>query len=167
MKGYVKILALVVVAAVAVAACVYTYFLLQPRLSLLVYPDSKVAGCKKRLNETVILHVRNDGNIDLYVNSLFIESYGGLENASATYTFQSDIVIPIGVEAVIIFPASGGEVVIETISGPSGAAGSGGVYAISDNPDPNPFGMWQATLHIHTRSGVIGGYGGVRVALTE
>jgi len=164
-KGYMKILILVVVAAVAVASGVYTYFLLQPRLSLLVYPDSKVTGCKERLNETVMLHVRNDGNIDIYVNSLFIESYGGLENASATYTFQSDVVIPIGVEAVITFPAGGGEVVIETISGPSVA--TGGVYAISDNPDPNPFGLWQANLTIYTKAGVIGGYGGGRIALTE
>jgi len=166
MRGVVKILVLVVVAAVAVAAGVYTYFLLQPRLSLLLYPDSKVAGCKTRLNETVILHVRNDGNIDLYVNSIYIETYGGEPfSPNATYTFQSDIVIPIGVEAVIIFPAGGGEVVIETISGPSVA--NGGAYAVSDNPDPNPFGMWQANLFIYTRAGRIGGYAGVRVALTE
>lgn len=50
---------------------------------------------------------------------------------------------------------------VETISGPAGAVASGGVYAISDDPDPNPFVMtMEAELFIYTRSGRIGGAGG-------
>ena len=49
---------------------------------------------------------------------------------------------------------------VETISGPAGAVASGGVYAISDDPDPNPFVMaMEAELFIYTRSGRIGGAG--------
>ena len=167
MRGYVKILFLIVVMVVVVAVGVYAYYLTLPRVSLLVYPDSKVTGCKERINETVILHVKNDGTVDLYLNACTIESYGGLENASATYIFQSDIFIPVGVEAVISFPAGGGEVTVETLSGPPGAVASGGVYAVSDNPEENPFGMWQANIFIYSRQGQIGSYGGVRIALTE
>jgi len=85
MRGYVKVLLLIVVVAVVVAVAVYAYYLTLPRLSLLIYKDSKVTGCKERINETVILHVKNDGSVDLYLNACTIDSYGGLENASATY----------------------------------------------------------------------------------
>jgi len=75
-------------------------------------------------------------------------------------------VVPVGVEAVIVFPAAGGEIKIETISGPSVA--SGGVYAISDNPDPNPFGMGRkVSLLIYTKSGRIGGGVGTSIAVEE
>ena len=167
MKGHVRILVFVVFAVVAISVGAYAYYLTVPRVSLLVYPDSEVTGCKEQMHETVILHVKNDGTVNLYVNACAIESYGGLENATASYTFQSDIEIPVGVEAVITFPAGGGDVVVETVSGPTGAVAGGGVYAISDNPDPNPFGMWQANLFIYTRAGQIGSYGGVRIALTK
>ena len=171
MKGHMKVLVFVVVAVVAISVGVYAYFLMLPRVSLLVYPDSEVTGCKERLNETVILHVKNDGTVDLSVNACEISQVGGLDDPSATYIFQGDVEIPVGVEAVIVFPAGGGDVVVETVSGPTGAVAGGGIYAISDNPDPNPFGMIPRTeLWIHTRSGVIGGgssAGGNRIAAME
>ena len=161
MKGHVKILVFVVVAAVAVSVSVYAYYLTMSRVSLLVYPDSKVTGCKKRLNETVILHVKNDGTVNLYVNASTIQGYDIPLSVIVTYIFQGDIEIPVGVEAVIAFPAGGGDVVVETVSGPQGAVAGGGIYAISDNPDPNPFKLTvENELWIHTTSGDIGGGGG-------
>jgi len=164
MKTYVKILVLVVAAVVAISVGVYAYFLMLPRVSLLVYPDSQVTGCKQQLNETVILHVKNDGTVELHVNATAIYIPAGI---TVTYLFQTDIVIPVGVEAVISFPAGGGEVTVKTISGPPGAAASGGVYAVSDNPDPNPFVMTRAYLWIYTREGQIGGKRAIRIALVE
>ena len=157
MRGQ-KSLVLVVVVALAISAGVYAYYLTMPRVSLLFYPDSKVTGCKQRLNETVILHVKNDGTVDLYVNGSFIGTDIGLPGT--TYFFQSDIVIPVGVETIIIFSAGGGEVLVETVSGPPGAVATGGVYAISDNPDPNPFILGgEIYIWIHTRAGLLGGHG--------
>ena len=156
MRGYVKVLFLIVVVAVVVAVAIYAYYLTLPRLSLLIYKDSKVTGCKERINETVILHVKNDGTVDLYINACYINCYMGGWSAGATYIFQSDILIPVGVEAVISFPAGGGEVTVKTISGPPGAAASGGVYAVSDNPDPNPFILGgQTELWIYSRLGPV------------
>ena len=68
-------------------------------------------------------------------------------SVSATCIFQDDIEIPVGVD-----------VVVETVSGPSGAVASGGVYAVSDNLDPHPFELTvENELWIRTRSGDIGG----------
>jgi len=126
----------------------------------MVYPDSRVTGCKEQLNETVILHVKNVGNVDLYINACSVWCYvGGTEelNVEVTYIFENDIVIPVGVEAVIVFPAGGGKVLIKTLSGPPGVVASGGVYAISDSPDPNPFPLVVETgLWIYTREKAIG-----------
>ena len=157
MKGHVKILVFVVFAVVAISVGVYAYYLTVPRVSLMVYPDTKVTGCKERLNETVILHVMNDGTVDLYLNACMIDSYGGITfEVSATYFFQGDVEIPVGVEAVITFPAGGGDVVVETVSGPTGAVAGGGIYAISDNPDPNPFILGgQPQLWIYSRLGPV------------
>ena len=162
MRGHARVLLLIVVAAVVVAVGVYAYYLSMPRVSLLVYKDSKVTGCRERINETVILHVKNDGTVDLYINACRIEgNIGGGFSVDITYIFQSDIVIPVGVEAVISFPAGGGEVAVETLSGPPGAAASGGVYAASDSPEQNPFLLSvENQLWIYTRSGVIGGGAG-------
>lgn len=154
MRQHIKILLLVVMAAVALSVGVYAYYLTMPRASLMVYPDSKVTGCKERLNETVILHLANSGNMDLHVNACAITIH--VTDVNATYFFQSDIEIPVGVEAVTTFRASGGEVRVETVSGPSGAVASGGVYAVSDNPDPNPFFLGgQTELVIYSRSGIV------------
>ena len=155
MKAHLKVLVFVVVAVVAVSVGVYAYYLTMSRVSLLVYRDSKVTGCKKRLNETVMLHVMNDGTVNLYVNAcaMWSAKEGGFW---VTYVFQSDVEIPVGVEAIIAFPAAGGEVSVETVSGPPGVVAGGGVYAISDNPDPNPFPLGDGVLRIFTRSGVIG-----------
>jgi len=159
-----KILVLIIGIIVAVFVGVYAYYLTLPRLSLLVYPDSKITGCKLRQNETVILHVRNDGTVNLYVNACNIYADFGVE---ITYLFQSDIVIPVGVEVVIDFPAGGGEVAMETVSGPSGTVAGGGVYAVSDSPDPNPFiTLGQGQLTIYTRSGRIGGGEAIHIALS-
>jgi len=158
MRRYFKILFLVLAVAVTAYIVVYIYYFTLPRVSLLVYTDSKITGCKTRLNETVILHLKNDGTVDLYINACEISQSGAMENPSAMYIFQKDIVIPVGVEALIVFPAGGGEVLIKTLSGPPGVVASGGIYAVSDNADPNPFGMIPRTeIWIHIRSGVIGG----------
>jgi len=168
MKRTIKILVLVVLAAVAVSVGVHVYYLSLPRVSLLVYRDSKVTGCKERLNETVILHVKNDGTVDLYLNACRIGQTVLTYGLSVSYIFQSDIEIPVGVEAVITFPAAGGEVVVETVSGPPGAVASGGVYAISDNPDSNPLGTGgRISLLIYTRLGKIGGGEETSIALEE
>ena len=157
MRRNVKVLLLIVVVAVVVAVAVYAYYLTLPRVSLLVYKDSKVTGCVKGVEGLVILHVKNDGTVDLYINACAI-SYYDFHWDIVTYIFQSDIVIPVGVEAVITFPTSGGEVTVETLSGPPGAVASGGVYAVSDNPNPNPATgepLFFKSLKIYTRAGQI------------
>jgi len=169
MKRYVKFLVLIVGVAVALSVGVYAYYLTLPRVSLILYSDSKLTGCKARLNETFMLHLKNDGTVHLYVNACVIDAnVGVVGDVVVTYTFQSDIEIPVGVEAVITFPASGGKVGVETLSGPPGTVAGGGVYAVSDNPDPNPFPLVVETqIFIHTRSGVIGsgaGHGGFPIA---
>ncbi len=173
MKGHIKVLVLVVVVAAVATIGVYVYFLTLPRTSILVYPDTRVTGTKERLNETIILHLRNEGTEDLNINGSEIAQDTGTPETSSyvTYIFQDNIIIPSGVEAVITFPAGGGKVIIETVSGPAGVAAAGGLYAISDNPDPNPFRLVSRTeLWIHTKSRVIGGggtSGGIPIAAVD
>ncbi len=55
---------MVVVEIVVVAAGVLVYYLTLALVSLMVYTDSKVTNCSARLNETVMLHVKNIGTVD-------------------------------------------------------------------------------------------------------
>jgi len=157
MKMLVKTLILVVAIVAVIVGGVSVYYLTLPRMSLMVHRDSKVTGCIKGVNETIILHVLNDGNVNIHINACAISTYD-FHWDIVTYTFQSDIMIPVGVETAIVFPAGGGEVVVETISGPAGAVASGGLYAISDNPEPNPLVdeyLFFKSLKIYTRTGQI------------
>jgi len=106
MKRHVKFLALVVVSAVAISVGVLAYYLALPRVSLMVYRDSNVTGTKARMNETVTLHVKNIGTVDLSLNACAIRH--ALGSIHVNYMFQIDLLIPVGVEAIISFPACGG-----------------------------------------------------------